>query len=186
MAPRAGRKGGFTLVEVAVALVIVGIGMTFCLQALQTAKMQAAHTRNFKLARELAVMTLGQIEAGLYQEEVQSGYTGSYAQEGYPDFHFEIMLGEDSFEQEDYEYSSDAYHDSFEARRQRRLEEAEDLGEDEEDIQEPYEVVKIRVVFPRVLEYRNYLDVESWLDWEQVYGDEEEGTSDGESEAEGA
>lgn len=172
-APRS-LRAGFTLVEVAVALVIVAIGLTLCLQSLQTAKMQAAHTRNLKLARELGVMTLGQVESGLYQEEIQSGFTASYAQEGYPDFYFEVLLGEDAFEDENYEYSSGEYHDSFEARRQRRLEEARDAGEDEEDIQEPFEKVKIRVVFPRVGQYRNYLDIESWFVWEQVYGEDEE------------
>jgi prepilin-type N-terminal cleavage/methylation domain-containing protein len=167
-------QAGFTLVEVAVALVIVGIGLTLCLQSLQTAKMQAAHTRNLKLARELGVMTLGQIESGLYQEDIQNGFTASYAQEGYPDFYFELLLGEESFENEEINYSSDGYHDSFESRRQRRLDEAQENGEDEEDIEEPFEKVKIRVMFPRINEYRNYLDIESWFVWEQVYGPDEE------------
>jgi hypothetical protein len=123
-------------------------------------------------------MTLGQIESGLHREEIQSGYTASYAQEGYNDFYFEIRLGEETFEDAGSQYSSDDYYDSFEARRQRRYEEARDADEDEEDIPEPFEKVKLRVSFPRVHQYKNYLDLESWFDWEQVYGEDESETSE--------
>ncbi len=170
----ANKSGAFTLVEVAVSLVIIGIGLTLCLQSLQTSKMQAAQTRNLKLARELGVMTLGQIESGLFQEEVDSGYSESYAQEGYPDFYFEILLGEDEFQQDRYENNPDEYHDAFEDRRRRREEEARDLGEDEDEIEEAYEMVKLRVSFPKLKQYRNYLDLESWIVWEQVYGPDED------------
>ncbi|MFT7669651.1 MAG: prepilin-type N-terminal cleavage/methylation domain-containing protein [Planctomycetota bacterium] len=167
------RKSGFTLVEVAVSLVIIGIGLTLCLQALQTAKMQAAQTRNFKLARELAVMTLGQIESGLFSEEITSGYSESYAQEGYPEFNFEILLGDEEFEDESYDDHGD-YHDAFEARRQRRLDEADEADQDEDEIEEAYEMVKIRVTFPKFQIYRNNLVMESWMVWDQVYGPDED------------
>ena len=107
------QSAGFTLVEVAVSLVIIGVGLTLCLQSLQTAKMQAAQTRNLKLARELGVMTLGQIESGLFSEEISSGYSESYAQEGYPDFYFEILLGDDEFEEQSYGTDNGDYHDVF-------------------------------------------------------------------------
>lgn len=165
-------RTAFTLVEVAVSLVIIGIGLTLCLQSLQMAKQQAAQTRNLKLARELGVMTLGQIEAGLFQEEIDSSYSETYAQEGYPDFFFEVLLGDEDFEDQGYDEDQDGFHDAFEARRQRREDEADDS--DEEDVAEPYEMVKIRVSFPRIHQYKNYLDMESWMVWEQVYGKEEE------------
>lgn len=179
--PSAAERAAFTLVEVAVSLVIIGIGLTMCLQSLQTAKMQAAQTRNLKLARELGVMTLGQIESGLFTEEIDSGYSETYAQEGYPNFSFEILLGDDDFQEENFDDDRGQYHDAFEARRQRREEEARDLGEDEEDIAEPYEMVKVRVTFPRLAKYKNYLDLESWMVWEQVYGQDEDAEGEGAS-----
>ena len=44
--PRASARAGFTLAEVMVTLVIVGIGLTLVLQGLNTAKLTAAQTRN--------------------------------------------------------------------------------------------------------------------------------------------
>ena len=43
MRPRANRNSGFTLAEVAVTLVIVGVGLLFVLQGLSTSKFTAAH-----------------------------------------------------------------------------------------------------------------------------------------------
>ena len=166
-------RAGFTLVEVAVSLVIVGIGLTLCLQSLQVAKMQAAHTRNLKLSRELGLLTLGQIESGLFREELESGYSESYAGEGYPDFHFELRTGEDTFE----EVSADqdeTYYDAFAARRQREEERDFESDDDESKVAEAFEKVRIRITFPKFSQFKNYLDIESWMDWEQVYGSEDE------------
>jgi prepilin-type N-terminal cleavage/methylation domain-containing protein len=165
------RAAGFTLVEVAVTLVIVGVGLTLCLQSLQTAKMQAAHTRNLKLARELGVMTLGQIEAGLFQEELTDGYSESYAGEGYPDFFFEVLTGEEQFEEVD-QGEPGSYFDAFAARRQRAFEEGTD--DEDEDAEQPFEKVRLRITFPRFGEYKNSLTLESWMPWDQVYGADEE------------
>ncbi len=173
-----GRSQGFTLVEVAVALVIIGMGLTLCLEALQAAKMQAAHTRNLKLARELGVLTLGQIESGLFAEELESGYSETYAGENYPDFFFELRVGEDVFEDVQEEYDNSGYHDAFAARREREFESEQD--DDEEDVAEEFEKVRIRVSFPQFAQFKNYVTIETWMDWEQVYGSEEE---EGEEEA---
>ena len=35
-------------------------------------------------------------------------------------------------------------------------------------------MVKLRVSFPKLKQYRNYLDLESWIVWEQVYGPDED------------
>ena len=59
-------RSGFTLAEIAVTIVIVGIGLVLVLQGLNHSKMTAAHTRNMKLARELGHLTMGQVEAGIY------------------------------------------------------------------------------------------------------------------------
>ena len=63
-------RAGFTLAEVAVTLVIVAIGLLFVLQGLSTSKFTAAQTHNRKLARELALVTLGEIQAGLYRDDL--------------------------------------------------------------------------------------------------------------------
>jgi prepilin-type N-terminal cleavage/methylation domain-containing protein len=168
------RAAGFTLVEVAVTLVIVGVGLTLCLQSLQSAKLQAAHTRNLKLARELGVMTLGQIEAGLFQEEITDGYTESYAGEGYPDFFFEVLTGEEQFEELE-EAEPGSYFDAFAARRQRAFESGSE--DEDEDVEQPFEKVRLRVTFPRFGQYKNTLILESWMPWDQVHGaDEDEET----------
>lgn len=166
-------RAGFTLVEIAVTLLIISIGLTMCVESLFVAKYQAAHTRNLKLARELGTMTLGQIESGVYQEEIQSGWSGSYAQEGYPDFYYEVLLGEDAFE-DDYGADETGFHDSFAARRERQEEERRDRDEDEDEVEEAFEKVKLRVTFPKTKQFRNDLVLESWMEWEQVYGSEED------------
>ena len=173
--PRSTRRDGFTLAEVAVTIVIVGLSLTLCMQSLLNAKTTAVHTRNLKLARELGIQTLGQIESGLFREEIQSGYYGSYAEEGHEEFSFEIRLGDDSFlEYEDYD-DQGPFYDTFAARREREYE-ADRLSddEDEEEIEEPFEKVRVRVTFPPAGEYTAYLDLERWMPWDQVYGSEEE------------
>ena len=178
------RKRGFTLVEVAVTIVILGIGLTMVMQGLNTAKLRAAQTRNFKLARDLALLTLGELESGLYREDLQDRFSGSYAEEGYPDFVFEVAMGDEQLrdtprrdtsgppglwgerraEWEDRQYGDDA---------------------DEEEIAEPFEKIRIRVTFPALAEFSNELVLERWMPWEQVHGppedDEQSGAPGGDS-----
>jgi prepilin-type N-terminal cleavage/methylation domain-containing protein len=159
-------QSGFTLAEVAVTIVIVGIGMILVLQGLNTAKITAAQTRNVKLARELALFTLGQVESGLFQDDIENGITGSYADQGYPEFSYEVAVGDQTFLERD----PNAPHDSW-AKTQEELEE-----EEESDVQEPFEKVKIRITFPKFAEYENEKVFERWIPWEQVYGSEESGS----------
>jgi prepilin-type N-terminal cleavage/methylation domain-containing protein len=163
--PRRGRSG-FTLAEVAVTLVIVGIALVLVLQGLNTAKLTAAHTHQRKVARELALFTLGQVESGLYWEEVGDRLYGTYAEEGYPEFTWEVALGDDAFTEEEEGYGP---YDSF---RDRPV--AEDEEEEDEDATEPFEKVRIRVDFPKLGELENTLTLERWIPWTQVYGEEEE------------
>jgi prepilin-type N-terminal cleavage/methylation domain-containing protein len=175
---RSSRRAGFTLVEIAVTLLIVGIGLTMCVESLFVAKHQAAHTRNLKLARELGSMTLGQIESGLYQDDIETGWTGSYAQEGYANFYFEVLLGEETFEEYEDEVYESSYHDAFAARRERREEERRlEDDDDQDEIEEPFEKVKLRVTFPQTREFKNSLVIESWMNWEQVHGVDEDSES---------
>ena len=163
-------RAGFTLAEVMVTLVIVGIGLTLVLQGLNTAKLTAAQTRNLKLARDLAVLTLGQVEAGLFQEEEGERMFGSYAEEGYEDFSFEVVFGDDTLTDVEQALDEGAF-DTWDHRRS--LEEEEETEEDEEAV-EPYETVRIRVTFPAIRDYKNDLVLERWMDWERVYGVDEE------------
>jgi prepilin-type N-terminal cleavage/methylation domain-containing protein len=164
----------FTLVEVAVAIVIVGMGLVYILQALNVSKLTAAHTRNSKLARDLALQTLGLVESGVLQEDIARGLTGSYAEEGYPEFNYEVLVGDATFsEQED-----DGTFDSWKPRTRAELEQAEEdrekTDEERQEEEQPYEKVKIRVTYPKIHEFTNELVLERWVPWSQVYGESEE------------
>jgi prepilin-type N-terminal cleavage/methylation domain-containing protein len=178
--PRHSTRSGFTLAEVAVTLLIVGFGLTLVQQGLSTALYNAAHTNQRKVARDLAQLTLGRMAAGLYLEELQNSsnlLTGSYADEGYEDYHFELVLGDETFLDEDLGQDS-GYYDSWEAERQRqeRLDDRNryERERDEEEVQQPFEKVRIKVTFPRLGERSNELILEQWMDWELVHGESEE------------
>lgn len=163
--PLASSSEAFTLAEVAVTIVIVGIALVLSMQGLNGSKLQAAQTRNYKLARELATVTLGEVGAGMWAAEVSDGLLGSYAEQGYPEFSYELVVGDDQLSDES-NYESQRF-DSW----------APDKDEDEDEEEEtsqPYEKVRIRVVFPKVQEYENTLTLEQWFPWDQVYGSAEE------------
>ena len=165
-APRRSRRRGFTLAEVAMTIVIMGIGLVLVLQGLNTAKLTAAHTRNYKLARELALLTIGQVESGLFQDEIDEiGLSGSYADEGHPDFSYEIVVGDETFEQP----TGDEAFDSWAPRDEDETDEEED-----EETEEPFEKVKVKITFPKAQEFSNELVLERWIPWKQVYGESEE------------
>ena len=186
MAPRRERRArckrsGFTLAEVAVTLVIMGIALLWILDGLTRAKFIAAHTHNQKMANELGLMTLGEIEAGLFWEEIDDQFSGNYAEEGYEAFTWEVVLGDESFlNYEDPEGTLP--FDKLAADREKEEEEEEDdYDEDDEEAEEPYEQVRIRVLFPQLTEAPAELILERWVPWEQVYGsdDEDEESAEG-------
>ena len=157
-------RAGFTLAEVMVTIVIVGMALTLVLQGLNATKFEAAHTRNLKLARELGLLTLGQIEAGLFQEDSgRERLLGTYAEQGHEFFEYEIVFGDDGFLTEDELYRYDPW---------RRDDEDDD--EDGLDAQEPYEVVQVKVTFPQIKGYKNELVLERWVAWELVYPPDED------------
>lgn len=165
MSPRP-RQRAFTLAEVAVTIAVVGLALVWMLQALNAAKVTAAQTRNKKLARELALLTLGEIESGLYAEEVSEEYIeGSYAEVGYPDFFFEAVFGDDNFRPS----SEDPSFDNWVEERLMREDEDED-----EEAEQPYEKVQVRVTFPPIQEMKNEYTLERWLPWNQVHPPEED------------
>jgi type II secretory pathway pseudopilin PulG len=155
----------FTLAEVAVTIVIVGIALVLSMQGLNGSKLQAAQTRNYKLARELGTVTLGEVGAGMWAAEVSDGLMGSYAEQGYPEFSYELVVGDDQLSDES-NYESQRF-DSWAPDR-------DEEDEEEEETSQPYEKVRIRVIFPKVQEYENTLTLEQWFPWDQVYGSSEE------------
>lgn len=166
-------RGGFTLAEVAVTIAIVAITVLACYQGLDGSMLTAAHTRNMKLARDLGLVTLGQIEAGLYWEEIdEDGMEGSYAEEGYPQFFYEVALGDTTFidvEQEpNQRFDNWAYLE--EVRRERELQEEDEDLDSVEAVREELEEVRVRVTFPSMREFSNQVVLEQWIPWEQVYG----------------
>lgn len=158
-------RAGFTLAEVAVTIVIVGIALVLVLQGLNTSKVTAAHTRNQKLARDLGLFTLGQIESGLLRDDIDSGMVGTYAEEGYPDFNWEIAVGDDTLREQPQDGKFDSWAPT--------AAEEEAKKDEEEDAEEPYEKVRVRVTFPKIREFTNELTLERWIPWAQVYGEAE-------------
>jgi hypothetical protein len=158
-----------------VTILIVGIGMLLVLEGLNTAKMTAAHTRNLKLSRELALLTLGQIASGQFQDDIENGLQGSYAEEGYPDFSYEVVVGDETFKdnnQESGRFDSWVKRDDTKAAKKKDQKDA-----DPKDKEEPFEKVKIRVTFPQIhiaqKQLKNELVFEEWMPWKQVYGEKE-------------
>lgn len=167
-------RDGFTLAEIAITIVIVGIGLMLVLQGLNTAKLTAAHTRNMKVARELGLLTLGRVAAGEYQEDIESGLMDTYADEGFPDFTFELVLGDDTFIERD---DDDGRFDNWDP----DLYDRDDEDDEDEETEQPYEKVTVKITYPAIKDLPNELTLEQWMPWLQVYGqDEEDEDEDGE------
>ncbi len=175
MSARAVRQG-FTLAEVAVTIVIVGAMLIYLLQGLSGTKLLAAQTRNNKLARELALAKLGQVGSGLFQEDIDKGLTGTFADEGYPDFSYEVVVGDESFVDD----QGDVRQDRFDSWNQPNLDKQSNSNKSDDPnadpVEKPFEKVKIRVVSPKIQEFSNRLTLEQWFPWVQVYGEKKEDT----------
>ena len=161
----AGARAGFTLAEVPVTLHIVSIGLLLVTQGLTPARFSSG-------------------ESGLFWEELEGGgevLTGTYAEEGYEDFHYELVFGDEDFlerDASDPESGDDRYHDSWEYEREREERQRERDGElkdedEDEEVAEAFEKVRIKIGYPRFEERPNTLVMERWIPWEQVYGTEE-------------
>ncbi len=166
---RRARQAGFTLAEVAVTIVIVGTMLIYLLQGLNGTKLLAAQTRNNKLSRELALQKLGQVGSGLFQEDIDKGLVGSFADEGYPDFSFEVVVGDETFSDQ-----GDVQNDRFDSWHPPNSTKDDKQDPTEEPVEKPFEKVKIRVTSPKIQEFSNQLTLEQWYPWTQVYGEKEE------------
>ena len=111
-------RRGFTLAEVAVTIALIGLALAWMLQVLNASKLTAAYSRNLKLSRELALLTLGQIESGEYADDLDNErLDGTYAEEGYPDFSYEVVIGDENFRPDPTDQRA---FDNGQAERQRR------------------------------------------------------------------
>lgn len=185
-------RAGFTLAEVAVTLMIVSLAIVTILQGLTTVKHNAAETHYRKVAMELGLLTLGRLESGLYREDLAASgsrgdvLTGTYAEEGYEEFSYELVLGDQQFSEEIEDPDRPgSYHDTWAYERERKEEEDDD--DDEDEVAEPFEKSRIRVTFPKLGKADNTLVLERWIPWELVYGSEggeAEGAGSGEEATE--
>ncbi len=166
-APRASSLRGFTLAEVAVTIAIVGLALAWMLQTLSTSKLNAAYSRNLKLARELAVYTLGRIEAGLYADELDNKRIGgNYGDENYPDFSFEAVIGDESLSPS--RDDANAF-DNWRYERDQRSRNSSRSDKEDEETEQPYEKVQVRVTFPKIGDLKNEYVIERWLPWSQIH-----------------
>jgi len=174
-------RGGFTIAEAAVTIAIVALVLTTILQSLEGAKISALHTMLQKTARALGLELLGEIEAGRWQDEIDSGASGSFANRDESEFTWELALGDDAFPDRPERSYDDQYRpfDNFRAREEWRGQNSGTSGnygekDDEEEEAQPFEKVKLRIRFPQVRELSNEIIFERWVRWAQVYGEEEE------------
>ncbi len=165
LTPRTRRsRAAFTLAEVAVTIALVGLALAWLLQTLNTSKVTAAYTRNLKLARELALLTLGQIESGLYEEEVdEDRIDGTYAEEGYPDFVFEAVIGDENFRPDPNDQQA------FDNWRHEQQQKSRTKKEEDEEAEQPYEKIQIKVTFPQIQELDNEYSIERWIPWRVLH-----------------
>jgi len=181
-------KGGFTLAELMLTIMIVAIGLMMVVQGLSTAKMKALQTYNMKASRDLGMLTMGRIRAGLYQEELDSRLSGNYAEEGFPHFYFEVLLGDEQFDESGAGDEDGPFHDSWRAKQEfkEREERESDSDEDDDELEDDFEKVRVKVSFPPVPEYTSHVILEEWIIWNQVYGlsDEEKEAKEAEEAAE--
>ena len=193
---RMSNNGGFTLIEAALAIALVGMALTATLQILQASKLSAAHTRDQKTSRVLALKTLGEIESGLRWDELDEGalLSGSYAEDDYPAFYWELAVGDQQFSiQEDIDPYGPIDNWALRREQEEYLASNEDEGLTGEESAEPYEKIRIRVTYPKYSDMENELTLERWIRWDQVYrpeegedGEEAAPTNDGEPNGSGA
>lgn len=170
-------RTGFTLAEAAVTIAIVAIMLTMVLQSLEGAKVSAAHTMYQKTGRELGLELLGEIEAGRWQDEIDSGASGTFANRDAPDYSWELALGDDAFPDRPDEDVDNQYRpfDNYRAREDWRDQNSDTTEtEAEEEEAQPFEKVKLRIRYPKIRQFENEIILERWVRWAQIYGEEEE------------
>lgn len=171
-------RGGFTLAEAAITIAIVGVALTYAVQALKSATITAADTQQRKIARELGLRTLGEIAAGQWWDEIELDREGTFAEEDYPEYLWELAVGDEEFPTPD--TNPDDEYEPFDSLQHKQDQEddynRENNIEVDEEAPEPYERVRIKVVYPPLpgVESANHVILERWIPWIQVYGPDED------------
>ena len=169
----ANARSGFTLAEAAITIALVALTLSTVLQILQGSKFTTAHTRDMRRARDLALTTLAEIESGLWWDIIDTTRSGNYVAQDLPDFYYELAVGDEGFlDTEDVDPDGRPF-DNWDYNRQLELDSYDD-DEEEEEASEPFEKIRIRLVFPKYGDLPNEIVLERWIPWEQVYGESEE------------
>jgi len=172
-------RAGFTLVEAAITIAIVGITLAASVQALHGATQTAAHTQRLKIARELSLEMLGEIASGLWAEDLETLRYGTFASKDRPMYSYELALGDEPLEParmgDDPSDLNPQRFDNWKFNRERELDDNPDLADEESE--EPFEKIRIRVSFPilpGLEQMDNFVEFERWYAWGQVYLTEDE------------
>ncbi len=169
-------RSGFTLAEAAITIAIVGLTITYTLQALTSAQTTAAHTHELKLAREMALRTLGEIATGQYQAEMNDVITGTFPEDEAPFMQYQIAFGDATLPSHG-DPRDDYGRERIDNWENRRQWEDQRSDSDEDEAEEEYEIVRIRVIFPKHSEeLDDFIEFEAWIPWDQVYGADEQET----------
>jgi len=181
-------RGGFTLAEVAVTLLIMGLCMLYVLQGLNESRHTAMYTYRTKMAREMATLLLSKVEAGAYWEDLESDnmLSGACVEEDelYEDYFWEMTFGDEAefstvLEGDRKKWDRDD-HTTLSYRDMQERERDHDEGEDELLTEEPFEDVRVRITLETELENKVLITLEKKIPWDLVYGtneEEEEGGS---------
>lgn len=156
-------RGGFTLMEVMAAVMLIAIALTVMLDLREQAVARAANGHRLAVAARLGSQLLHRIEAGM-ELDVIDGTQGDFAEEGYDDFLYIVALGDGSSYAENDEIDTDspewAWRDSLRKREDDRIE------EDGDDQRPEKTRVVIRISYPgfdlEMREYRLEAMIDSW------------------------
>jgi hypothetical protein len=125
-----------------------------------------------RLARELALLTLGQIESGLFEEDLENErIDGNYSEEGHPDFFFEAVIGDENFRPDENDQQAFDNWRHEQALKEREL--SNKQKEEEEEAEQPYEKVQIKVTFPEIQELESEYVLEKWVPWAVIHPPDE-------------
>lgn len=164
-----GRRGGFTLIEVMAAVLLLAISLVLMLKLRNDALGRASDGRALSVASRLGLGLLRQIEAARVSE-LYDGYTGDFSDEGFPDFYYSIGVGDDSA------LAGGAAQDEDEliwrqAKIQRAEDKAAESDEDEDEEKPPYTRIFIDVSYPSSRGERKSYFLETLLPTWAVYQD---------------
>lgn len=100
------KQGGFTLLEVLVALAVLAIATMTLTGMRSTSVMAAAEARNARFAREIATRVLSEIQAGVIRAYDMRNQRQTI--EGLEDFEYKIVIGESEIQEAETEMHENA------------------------------------------------------------------------------